>query len=204
VFAEEHGKTTMTLRIKYPSKEARDAALESGMKAGLSLNFQHLDSYLGSATSFVADPLTQEIVMTRVFDAPRAMVFKAFTEAKAIEQWWGPRWLTNTVERMEARQGGVWRIVQRDVNGREYAFHGVFHESCGPERLVRTFEYEGTPGKVVLETVAFERLGDRTRVTTQSVFQSVADRDGMMTSGAELGARESFERLAELLAGQLV
>jgi uncharacterized protein YndB with AHSA1/START domain len=150
-------------------------------------------------TSFVARPGTPEIVMARVFDAPRAMVFTAFTDPGAIAQWWGPRRFTNRVEMMEVRPGGRWRIVQHSEDGREHAFHGVFHDSRAPEGLTRTFEYEGTPGHVLLETVVFEPVGARTKVTTQSVFQSVAARDAMVASGAEWGGRESFDRLAELL-----
>jgi uncharacterized protein YndB with AHSA1/START domain len=151
-----------------------------------------------SDTSFVARPGTPEIVMARVFDAPRAMVFKAFTDPAAIAQWWGPRRFTTRVETMEVRPGGRWRIVH-EGDGREHGFHGVYHDSCAPERLTRTFEYEGSPGNVLLETVVFEAVGDRTRVTTQSVFQSVAARDGMVKAGMESGGRESFDRLAELL-----
>jgi hypothetical protein len=84
-------------------------------------------------------------------------------------------------------------------------FSGSFHEVAGPERLIQTFEYEGLPekGHVALETSRFEALpGNRTRVVIHSVFQSVADRDGMMMSGAETGVREGHERLDELLAGK--
>jgi uncharacterized protein YndB with AHSA1/START domain len=150
-------------------------------------------------TSFVARPGMLDFVLTRVFDAPREMVFKAFTDPAAIAQWWGPRRYTTTVETMEVRPGGRWRIVQRGVHGPDHGFHGVFHDSLAPERLTRTFEYEGTPGHVLLETVVFEPVGARTKVTTQSVFQSVAARDAMVASGAEWGGRESFDRLAELL-----
>jgi uncharacterized protein YndB with AHSA1/START domain len=101
---------------------------------------------------------------------------------------------------MDLRPGGAWRFVQRDIDGSEYAFHGVYHEVLAPERVVSTFEFEGVPGHVVLDTVTFEDLGGKTRVTTRSMFQSVADRDAMVQSGMESGATESWERLAELLA----
>jgi uncharacterized protein YndB with AHSA1/START domain len=129
----------------------------------------------------VADPGTHEIVITRSFDAPRDQVFKAFTEP-------------------EARPGGRWRFVSRDGNGGEDAFHGVYHDAVAPERIVYTFEYEGMPGHVLLETITFEERDGRTLMTDSSVFQSVADRDGMLASGMESGAAESMDQLDEYLA----
>ena len=101
---------------------------------------------------------------------------------------------------MEVRVGGIWRFVQRDDRGSEFAFHGVYHEVTPPERLVYTFEFEGTPGHVLLESVKFEDAGGGTRLTDTSVFQSVEDRDGVLESGMESGAIETMDRLAELLA----
>ena len=153
-----------------------------------------------TATAFIVEPATQDVVLTRVFDAPREAVFAAMTDPDAIPKWWGPRDETTTAESMDVRPGGFWRFVSRDSQGTEYAFHGYFHEVMAPERLVYTFEYEGTPGHVVLETITLEDLGGRTRVTDRSVFQTVEDRDAMVRSGMESGATESMERLAELLS----
>ena len=151
-------------------------------------------------TSVIAEPGTYEVLMTRVFDAPRDLVFKAFTDPRHIPQWWGPKNLTTVVDKMDVKAGGLWRFVQRDQQGNEFAFHGVYHEIMSPERIVNTFEYEGTPGHVALETARFEALPDgKTRYTASSVFQSVADRDDMVRSGMESGARESMERFADLL-----
>jgi uncharacterized protein YndB with AHSA1/START domain len=150
-------------------------------------------------TRFIAEPGKQELRMSRVFDAPRERVFEAYTDARAIPRWWGPRSLTTTVERLEARQGGIWRFVQRDAEGSEFAFHGVFHEVSPPARLVSTFEFEGTQGHVVLEVVTFEDIEGRTRLNAVSVFESLEDRDEMVAAGAESGAVESWERLAELV-----
>jgi uncharacterized protein YndB with AHSA1/START domain len=148
----------------------------------------------------VADPGTHEIVMTRSFDAPRELVFKAFTDPDAVRQWWGQRSTETIVDELEARAGGRWRFVERDGEGNEDAFHGVYHETVAPERIVNTFEYEGMPGHVLLETTTFEEQDGRTVVTSRSVFQSVADRDGMLQSGMEGGASESYDRLDEYLA----
>jgi uncharacterized protein YndB with AHSA1/START domain len=148
----------------------------------------------------VADPGTQEIVITRSFDAPRDLVFKAFTDPEAVGQWWGLDSTETVVDQLEARPGGRWRFVEREGDGSEYGFHGVYHDVQAPERLVYTFEFEGMPGHVLLETVVLEDQGSRTLVTDTSVFQSVADRDGMLQSGMETGAAESYRRLDEYLA----
>lgn len=148
----------------------------------------------------IAEPGTQQIVITREFDAPCALVYRAYTDPELLAQWLGPRQLTMTMARYELRDGGTWRFIHRDPDGNEFGFHGVFHGTPSPENMVRTFEYEGVPGHVSLETANFEDLGGRTRVRINSVFQSVADRDGMIESGMESGLNEGMEKLDELLA----
>jgi uncharacterized protein YndB with AHSA1/START domain len=108
-----------------------------------------------------------------------------------------------TIEKFESKDGGTYRYIHEDQNGNKFAFRGVNHEVLSPERIIGTFEFEGLPerGHVTLQTARFEALtGGRTRVTSQSVFQSVADRDGMLRSGMERGVNQSFERLDEVLA----
>ena len=151
-------------------------------------------------TMLVAEPGKLEVLVSRTFDAPRELVFRVFTDPNLIPQWWGPRYLTTTVDKMEVRAGGMWRFVQRDPSGSVYAFHGVYHEVSAPGRIVQTFEFEGTPGHVLMETDTLEEQDGKTMLTTQSVFQSVADRDEMLKSGMEGGQDESYERLTELLA----
>ena len=153
-------------------------------------------------TKILAEPGKQEIVITREFDAPRGLVFKAVTDPKLVPQWWGPRYLTTEVDRMDVRPGGQWRFINRNAEGNEFGFHGVYHEILAPERIIDTFEFEGLPetGHVALETMKLEELpGGRTRLTTQSVYQSVADRDGVLESGMEGGLNETYDRLEELL-----
>ena len=153
-------------------------------------------------TILTAEPGKQEVFITREFDAPRELVFKAYTDANLYVQWLGPRDLSMKLETFEPTSGGSWRYIHTDQHGNEFGFHGVNHEVLAPERIIGTFEFEGLPeaGHVVLETVRFEELpGSRTRVTTQSVFQSVGDRDGMIQSGMERGVLDSHERLDELL-----
>jgi len=151
----------------------------------------------------VVEPGKQEILITRVFDAPRDLVFTILTDPTRIPHWWGPKYLTTVVDLMEVKPGGMWRFVQRDTKGNVFAFRGVYHEVTVPERIIDTFEFEGLPekGHVMLETFKLETLpGNRTRLTTRSVFQSVADRDGMAQSGMDKGVTESYERIDDLLS----
>jgi uncharacterized protein YndB with AHSA1/START domain len=153
-------------------------------------------------TKITAEAGRHDILITREFDAPRELVFKAFTDPELYVQWLGPRRLKMTLEKFEPRSGGSWRYTHRDEKGNEFGFHGVNHEVTFPERIIGTFEFEGLPekGHVSLETMRLEELpGGRTRITNLTVFQTVADRDGMLKSGMEKGMGESFERLDEVL-----
>ena len=152
-------------------------------------------------TVITAEPGKQELFVTRDFDAPRELVFKAFTDRELYAQWLGPRDLTTRFETFEPVSGGRWRFIQKDKDGNEFSFHGVNHEVSAPERIIGTFEFEGLPepGHVLLETTEFEALPNgRTRITSHSVFQSVQDRDGMVAAGMETGVVEGYERLDEL------
>ena len=155
-----------------------------------------------SSAATLTLPSEQEIVMVRILNAPRELVFKAHTDPNLIPKWWGPRKYTTTVDKLDLRVGGVWRFVQRDADGNEYAFNGVYREIVPPERLSYTFEFEGMPGHMLIETVTFEDQGGKTKLTVTGQFQSVEDRDGMLQSGMEEGANESYERLTELLETQ--
>ena len=154
-------------------------------------------------TTITAEPGKQEIVITREFDAPRELVFKVVADPELLPQWWGPRYLSTIVDKMDVRPGGQWRFLNRDAQGNEYAFHGVYHEVLAPEQIIDTFEFEGLPetGHVTLETLRLVELpGGRTRLITQSVFQSVIDRDAALQSGMESGINDSYDRLSEILA----
>lgn len=154
-------------------------------------------------TLVTAEPGKQEVVITREFEAPREMVFKAFITPELLLQWLGPRGYVMDIDHFEPRAGGSYRYVHTDGNGNSYGFYGVIHEVTAPERLIQTFEFEGMPerGHVSLDTAYFESLpGGRTKVTMKTVFQSVADRDGMVRSGMEKGVSQGHERLDELLA----
>ena len=120
-------------------------------------------------TNIGAEPGKQEILITREFDAPRALVFKAYTDPTLIPQWWGPRYLSTEVDKMDVMPGGQWRFINRDAEGNEYAFHGVYHEVLAPERVIDTFEFEELPetGHVALETMKLEELHVILRKTVQ-------------------------------------
>ena len=148
----------------------------------------------------VTTPTDREIYVERVFDAPRDLVFAAYTDPKLIPEWWGPRDSTTVVDQMDVRAGGSWRFVMRDSEGNETGFRGTYREVTPPERIEQTFEWEGMPGHVSVETATFEDLGDRTRVKTVSLFHTTEERDGMLGSGMEDGMNETYARLDELLA----
>jgi uncharacterized protein YndB with AHSA1/START domain len=161
------------------------------------------DKMAKTGTKIIAEPGKLEMIIEREFDAPRELVFKAHTDQELYGQWLGPSGLTTRFERFEPRSGGSYRFIQKDREGKEYAFHGVYHEVTPPERTIGTFEYEGLPesGHVSLESATFEELpGNRARVVSRSVYLSVADRDGMLQSGMEEGMNDSYHRLDELLA----
>lgn len=150
--------------------------------------------------NLTAEPGKQEIVITGVFDAPRDLVWKACTDPNLISEWWGPKGTTTTVEKMDVRPGGTWRVVQRDAGGNTFAMHGVFHDVTPPERVVDTVEYEGMPGHVVLETETLEDLGDgRTKMTDRLVFQTVEDRDMALQSEMKEEMVGILDLLADLL-----
>ncbi len=152
-------------------------------------------------TTITVEPGKLDLFITREFDAPRELVFKAHTDPDLFAQWIGPRDLTTTIEAFEPVSGGRYRFIQQDKDGNEFGFHGVFHE-VSPERVIQTFEFEGLPesGHVTLETMTLEALpNNRTKLTSHSVFQSVSDRDGMVQSGMERGINEGYERLDEVL-----
>jgi uncharacterized protein YndB with AHSA1/START domain len=154
-----------------------------------------------SATKITAEPGVPFIDMSREFDAPRDLLYRAYTEPDLLVRWLGPRRMTMVLDSWDLRDGGVWRYVHRDDAGNEYGFHGVFHGTPTPDQMIQTFEFDGAPGHVSLEALTFEERDGRTTVRTHSVHQSVQARDAMVAGGMETGVNEGFDRLEELLAG---
>ena len=149
----------------------------------------------------ITTPTEREIRIERVFDAPIARVWQAFTDPALIAQWWG-RGNKLEIERMEVERGGHWRFVEQGPDG-SHGFEGRYREVTPMERVVQTFEWDGMPGHVAVETAEFTDLGDgRTKLTTTSLFHTAEERDGMLNSGMETGVNESYAVLDKLLATQ--
>jgi uncharacterized protein YndB with AHSA1/START domain len=156
-----------------------------------------------SKTRLTADPDLPFIDVIRQFDAPRDLVFRAWTDPELLVQWLGPRRLEMIIDTYDVRAGGSWRYIHRDGDGHEFGFHGVFHGDPSPDGFVQTFEFEGAPGHVSLDKLVLEEHGGRTTARIHSVHQSVEARDAMVAAGMERGLNEGFERLDELI-GRLV
>ena len=147
----------------------------------------------------VTTPTDRSVHIERVFNAPRDRVWEAMTKPELVAQWWG-RGNKLDIERLEVRRGGHWRFVEHAGN-ETHGFEGRYREVTPPERMVMTFEWDGMPGYVAIETVTLVDLGDgRTRVVTDSLFHTTEERDGMMSSGMEGGLNQSYEALDRVLA----
>lgn len=149
------------------------------------------------STTITARPGTPFIEVTREFDAPPSAVFRAHTDPDLIVRWLGPHGMEMELIEFDARTGGGYHYVHRDERG-EYRFRGVYH-TVSEERIVQTFEYEGAPGEVTLDSMTLTDLGGRTRMVSHSVYPSVEARDAAMESGMNKGIQQSYERLDTLL-----
>jgi len=149
-------------------------------------------------TTITAPPGVPYIDVVREFDAPPELVFRAHTDRELVARWLGPRGMQTEVVELDARSGGGYRYVHRGREG-EFRFRGVFHTVTPDRLIVQTFEYEGRPEQVSLETARFEDVDGRTRLSLHRVFGSVEERDQIVADGMENGVRDSMERLAELL-----
>lgn len=151
------------------------------------------------AKAIITTPGDRDVRIERIFNAPRDRVWRAMTDPELIAQWWG-RGNKLVVERFDLERGGHWRFVEHSGHG-VHGFEGRFAEVVPPERVVQTFEWDGMPGHVALETLTLEDLGDgRTRLVTTSLFLTAEDRDGMLQSGMEGGVNESYAALDRVLA----
>lgn len=144
----------------------------------------------------------QDLVMERVFDAPRELVWKVLTDPKGITRWWGPHGYTTTVEEMDVRPGGRWRWINHTTGGEDAPFKGEYLEVVPPERFVRTeiFDVPGFDDKAAIDTTTLEDLGGRTKLVSRSRFPSVEDLEGALSTGMVGGAIQTWDRLAAELA----
>lgn len=145
----------------------------------------------------------REIVITRVVDAPRELVWEAWTNPKHVVQWWGPRGFTTTIHKMDVRPGGVWQHVMHGPDGTDYPNKSVFIEVVKPERIVYSHGggKKGGPGAQFRATWTFEQQDHKTKVTIRMVFPSAEERDQVVkVYGAIEGGNQTLERLAGHLA----
>jgi uncharacterized protein YndB with AHSA1/START domain len=153
-------------------------------------------------TAITAQPGTPFIEVRRDFAATPAQLFRAYTSPELLVQWLGPRDKRMELIEYDARSGGSYRYVHRDSEGREFGFRGVFHTVAAEEHIIQTFEWEGAPNQVSLESLTFEPVVGGTRLHTHSIFPSVEARDTAIANGMERGIAESMDRLDELLTAQ--
>jgi uncharacterized protein YndB with AHSA1/START domain len=152
-----------------------------------------------TGTLQVTTPNDREIVMTRVFDAPRRLVFDAFTKPELLKRWFGPRGWSLVVCEVDLRVGGTFRFVVRGPNGMKLGMRGVYREIAAPERSVHLESFDDYPGESQVTTVLSEQ-GGKTTLTATVLYPSKEIRDAVIQSGMEHGAAESYDKLAELLA----
>ncbi|HEY7066629.1 MAG TPA: SRPBCC family protein [Chloroflexota bacterium] len=154
-----------------------------------------------TGTLQVTTPTDREIVMTRLFDAPRHLVFDAFSKPELLKRWFGPRGWSLVVCEVDYRVGGAWRFVLEGPDGARMGMRGVYQEIAPPERSVHTESFDDYPGESVV-TAVFTEAGGKTTLTATVRYESQEIRDAVIKSGMEHGAAESYDRLAELLAAK--
>jgi uncharacterized protein YndB with AHSA1/START domain len=151
-------------------------------------------------TEFIIDPGKPTVTMRRVFDAPRRLVWEAMTRPEHLARWYGPHGFEVVLCEMDTRPGGAYRIVQRAPDGQQFGFRGVNQEVVPHERIVYTWIFEPMPDKAALVTSLFEEKDGKTTLTSTTAFQSLADRDAYLSTGASEGAEMSMNRLEEVIA----
>jgi uncharacterized protein YndB with AHSA1/START domain len=154
-----------------------------------------------TGTLKVMTPAPREIVLTRVFDAPRTMVYDALTQPDLLKRWFGPRGWSLVVCEIDLRVGGKWRFVLQGPDGKKMGMYGVYRELLRPERTVHTESFDDYPGESIVTGVLVEQAG-RTTLTGTVLYQSQEIRDAVIKSGMEHGAAETYDKLAELLVSK--
>ncbi len=209
-FTERKGKTSVAVHARVVKATPAAIPYLAGMEAGWSQSLDRLGALLGAHPGTerpegkgISRAADREIVVSRVLDAPREMVWDAWIDPQEVVRWWGPRGFTTTVETMDVRPGGVWRQVMHGPDGTEYPNNSVFTEVVRPERIA--FDHGGAAtgrkGVNFRATWTFEELNrHQTRVTMRSVFPSAQDRERVVKEyGALEGGKQTLERLEEHL-----
>lgn len=197
-------KTKLTLRTRATGLVSYAAEMLAGMEAGWSQSLERLATLVGEGSGGTADATAnssgtadREIVTTRVFDARRELVYEAWTDPRHLAQWWGPNGFTSTIQEMDVRPGGIWRMIMHGPDGVDYPNESVFREVVKPERLV----YSHLAPRFEV-TVTFEEQGGKTLLTMRMVFETATERERVVkVFGAIEGAKQTLGRLAEFVAG---
>src|SRR5260370_8525465 len=150
-----------------------------------------------SKPAFITTPNDTEIRIVRTFEAPRDIVFRAYTDAKLLSQWMGPRKYKMTIEQMDVRPGGRWRFTHIDTDGTKHGFHGEFREIVRTERIVQTWNFEAMPGES-LQTALFQEHDGRTTVPSIVKFNPKEHRDGLLASTMQTGFNKRYDPLHQL------
>jgi uncharacterized protein YndB with AHSA1/START domain len=203
---ELRGKTVLELR-SYPvnaSKEERETFRKgrASMQQGFGGTFNQLAKYVAQEQRpkrYTMKVTDRTIMQVCTLNAPVARVYKVYTDPKSIPKWWGPKWLTTTVEKMDVSVAGRWKYVQKDKDNNVFSFNGIYTRIVPNKELTYTFEFEGTAGHVLVEHVQFDTVRGKTRVTVTTVFENNEDRDGMINAGMEEGSMDSWDQLAGLV-----
>lgn len=214
-FAERHGKTELTLQARVISTTAVAPQYLKGMEAGWTQSLDRLAAHVSPPSTNDSDgkgmhlakksaesTADREISTTRLFDAPRDIVWKMWTDPEHIVQWWGPKGFTTTIQEMDVRPGGTWRLVMHGPDGRDYPNHILYREVVKPERLVyeHTPEHGSEPVRFV-STVTFVEKGQQTEISMQMLFPTARHRDYVAkTYKAVEGLAQTLGRLEEKLA----
>lgn len=153
-----------------------------------------------SKNNLVVEREKLSFTMSRIFNAPRETVWRVYTDPALVPEWWGQRNSTTIVDKMDVKVGGQWRYIQKDAEGNEYAFNGIYKELEPPQRLAYTFEFELMPGHIVVDTLTLEELPDgKTKIIAVTTCDTLEDLEGLLQSGMESGAIETWDLLDELL-----
>ena len=198
-FTDRGDKTELTFHAVVTRVSSKMAGPMAGMEEGWIQSFEKLDAFL---TGREADSSEREIATTRVLDAPRDVVWRAWTDPEQVVQWWGPKGFTTTIEEMDVRPGGVWRHTMHGPDGTDYPNRVVFLEVREPGCLAYLHGEPGEPDHF-FATVLFDDEGGKTRLSMRSLFPSEADRDRVAEEyGAVEGMESTIDELAAFLAAR--
>jgi uncharacterized protein YndB with AHSA1/START domain len=190
------GRTKMISRVLHPSKQNRDAHVNSGMESGAAETFDRLEELVIAQ----AKGMDREIEIIRIFDAPRELVYEAWTDPCHMTRWWGPTVFTNHDCELDVRPGGAWQIVMRSPDGVDFRCKGVYSEVVKPERLVFTndaFDQNDKPLLKGFTTVLFADHERKTKLTLRTRAAGLVEFAPAMLRGMEQGWNQSLDKLAQ-------